>query len=451
MANSRSVKKSIFRFGPAELLFIVVIAAITRLIAFAFLPNSPSMFGPDEGTYANLASWVAEGREVSSFPSFGAGLYNSTRSLILPSALFVKLGIDPLVSVRFTSLVYGVLSVYLFGKLLYELSKETTSPNLNYGRRLSLFLTIIFAFLPSVFLWSVIGLRESASSFWILASTYTLISLIKQKWSLRTLANFKEFLIQASLCVFAIIFSFGARLETTLVFLAFFCTSLMILKQGHRLIIFVVCLFSIAGGYFYTFTPSETVTSETVTSETVTSETVTSETVLRADTVRELSSEAIVSLINLLNQKSNLNTLDAATALPRNTCSEIYNSISSLSRCNAQEIPYRLFSVLLRPLPVFDNGSTVNNLASLENVLWLVLISMFMFATASLLKKKDDFFLVIPTIMYVVGFVTLMALYEGNLGTAFRHKSTILWPILLIIFISTRRNSRQHIHKGVKS
>jgi hypothetical protein len=436
MANSRSVKKSIFRFSPAELLFIVVIAAITRLIAFAFLPNSPSMFGPDEGTYANLASWVAEGREVSSFPSFGAGLYNSSRSLILPSALFVKLGIDPLVSVRFTSLVYGVLSVYLFGKLLYELSKETTSPNLNYGRRLSLFLTIIFAFLPSVFLWSVIGLRESASSFWILASTYTLISLIKQKWSLRTLANFKEFLIQASLCVFAIIFSFGARLETTLVFLAFFCTSLMILKQGHRLIIFVVCLFSIAGGYFYTFTPSEPVTSETV---------------LRADTVSELSSEAIVSLINLLNQKSNLNTLDAATALPRNTCSEIYNSISSLLRCNAQEIPYRLFSVLLRPLPVFDNGSTVNNLASLENVLWLVLISMFMFATASLLKKKDDFFLVIPTIMYVVGFVTLMVLSEGNLGTAFRHKSTILWPILLIIFISTRRNSRQHIHKGVKS
>ena len=37
--------------------------------------------------------------------------------------------------------------------------------------------------------------------------------------------------------------------------------------------------------------------------------------------------------------------------------------------------------------------------------------------------------------IFVVGFIVGSAIYEGNLGTAFRHKSSILWCLLLITYI----------------
>jgi hypothetical protein len=39
-------------------------------------------------------------------------------------------------------------------------------------------------------------------------------------------------------------------------------------------------------------------------------------------------------------------------------------------------------------------------------------------------------------ISYVFVFASSAALYEGNLGTAFRHKSTILWPLIFILMIN---------------
>jgi len=38
----------------------------------------------------------------------------------------------------------------------------------------------------------------------------------------------------------------------------------------------------------------------------------------------------------------------------------------------------------------------------------------------------------------VLLFASAAALYEGNLGTAFRHKSTILWPLIFILMIAPR-------------
>ena len=80
------------RFALTSKPVIVILsisAAIRVLFQFALLPNSPAVFGPDEGTYALLAKYVSQGLPVEEFPAYGPGLYNSAKSITLPSAFLI--------------------------------------------------------------------------------------------------------------------------------------------------------------------------------------------------------------------------------------------------------------------------------------------------------------------------------------------------------------------------
>jgi len=90
---------------------ILTLSALFRIVIhFLVLPNSPSVLGPDEGTYAALAKYVAEGLPVQEFPAYGAGLYNSAKSITLPSAFLVQLGMAELMAVRTIASIYGLAS-----------------------------------------------------------------------------------------------------------------------------------------------------------------------------------------------------------------------------------------------------------------------------------------------------------------------------------------------------
>ena len=87
-------------------------SALTRIFfQISYLPNTPSSFGPDEGTYAALAKYVSEGKPVQEYPEYGPVLYNSVRSLILPSSMLIKLDVNELVAVRTVATIYGFLSL----------------------------------------------------------------------------------------------------------------------------------------------------------------------------------------------------------------------------------------------------------------------------------------------------------------------------------------------------
>jgi len=105
-------------------------------------------------------------------------------------------------------------------------------------------------------------------------------------------------------------------------------------------------------------------------------------------------------------------------------------------KCTLSELPYRLFAFLFRPLIFFDQGSTNLTLAALENLGWLILIPLSIWL--SLLRRENcvDRYVNWTLATFVVLFASSAALYEGNVGTAFRHKSTILWPIVFILMIT---------------
>jgi hypothetical protein len=108
----------------------------------------------------------------------------------------------------------------------------------------------------------------------------------------------------------------------------------------------------------------------------------------------------------------------------------------TIIKCNLSEFPYRLFAVLFRPLIFFDRGSTAFTFAALENLAWMILVPLSIWLS---LRKREtcvDRFINLGLTSFVLVFASAAALYEGNLGTAFRHKSAILWPLIFILLIT---------------
>lgn len=73
-----------------KLYSVIFCSFIARVIGFFLLPNTPSLLGPDEGTYGAVAAWTEQGYPAKDFPLYGEPLYLSGRALFWPSAFFIK-------------------------------------------------------------------------------------------------------------------------------------------------------------------------------------------------------------------------------------------------------------------------------------------------------------------------------------------------------------------------
>jgi len=149
---------------------IVAASFITRVIMFFILPNTPSSLGPDEFTYASLTKWIGESKPADEFPAYGQGLYLSGRTIIVPASLLYRIGVNELDAVRLISTIYGLGGLILAVALILKLHKGNMADALNgkFNNHLIVGLVTIFAFIPSHFVWSNLGLRESATEFWLI-------------------------------------------------------------------------------------------------------------------------------------------------------------------------------------------------------------------------------------------------------------------------------------------
>ena len=87
---------------------------------------------------------------------------------------------------------------------------------------------------------------------------------------------------------------------------------------------------------------------------------------------------------------------------------------------------------LFRPLIGLDVTSTSSLFGALENILW---IGVFIFILGVLIKKRRMAYFgpLAPSLIFLTLYSIGAGSYEGNMGTAFRHKSLLLWVILLMV------------------
>jgi hypothetical protein len=149
--------------------------------------------------------------------------------------------------------------------------------------------------------------------------------------------------------------------------------------------------------------------------------------------------------VKTLEETRKVRSIDAQSALPESNCKNYKNQIQRVFLCSLTELPYRLSSFLLRPFPIIDSGSQFFILAGLENIIWMLLLMFVTYLICTVRISKTETFIVFGLMFYVFSFSSLASLYEGNLGTAFRHKSSILWPLATILIVLITQKKRQRV------
>ena len=412
-----------------KLYAIIFASLLVRVIGFFLLPNQFSPLGPDEGTYAAVAAWTEQGLPARDFPLYSAGLYLSARAFIWPATLFNQLGLDPLHSVRLTATIYGLLSLWLVVFIFLKTIDSRAGLAEYVSRKTLLVPTIfaVFAFLPSHFIWSLLGLRESAAEFWTLsafASLYWIFHLHK-RLSFRAI-----FLLIAS-----IIFAFSSRPQVGWVIGITFLIFLLInIRKRIALALIPIVLISIVLGF--TGTTDTTGTTGT-----------TGVTGVIASTGSKIFG-SLKTAAELTAYKHEVNKLGSASVISTQSCpfEELGNDnrarfVGYLSNpptsfdtyfCLAWRAPYMTATFLFRPLIGIDTTSTSSLFASIENIAWLC---AFIFIIVMLIKKRRLAFFgpLTPSLIFFTLYSVGAGSYEGNMGTAFRHKSLILWVVLLLV------------------
>ena len=393
---------------------IVAASFVARVIMFFVLPNTPSSLAPDEGTYASLTKWIAESKPAADFLVFGEGLYLSGRSIIIPSSALYRIGMDELDAVRLISSIYGFLSLVLL--TFFALKLLNTRDDLSkFNSRLLLLFFTVFAFLPSHFVWSTLGLREGPNEFWVLSAFISIYAI----FHLRT-----RFQALMYLALFAsIVMCFSTRPQVGLVLgvglLSYLITRF---KQAKSLIAIAAVLSGVFLGSIATSGNAGVSIVE--------------------------DPGVVITMVDGIPSRHTGNQVAAASIIETPSCPLAQNSVASSppSRfdtyaCILWRAPYMTSTFLLRPFIVGDVTSTSSAFAAIENLIWLFAFGLIAYF---IVKRRGipRFNKLAPSLIFFALYVVGAGAYEGNMGTAFRHKSLILWVVLALLLSLLWRNSQ---------
>ena len=172
------------------------------------------------------------------------------------------------------------------------------------------------------------------------------------------------------------------------------------------------------------------------------------ETTTEKKTVIELKNPGIVVLNQAddIPDKHEVNKVGAASAIKTQVCP--FNGSSRLDSylCIAYRAPYTTYTFLFRPMLGADVTTPASLFAAIENAFWIavfVLIAMMLIRN----RRLAFFDALAPSLLFMVIYCVAAGAYEGNMGTAFRHKSMILWVVVLLL-ISTSVATKERKDKN---
>jgi len=448
----------------SKLYAIVFASLVARFIGFFLLPSEPTAaLAPDEGAYAEIARLVASEQPLAAYE----GLYNISRTLVLPAAVLNDFGIEPLSSVRIIASMYGALTLILVAFLIIQfVDKHSAYSELTLKRsNLIIGLFFVFAFLPSHLLWSMLGLRESPMEFWVLCSLAAILLAVNLQE--------KVTLPIALLLTISITLLFNTRPQVAWVLVVTILVSL-IFSNKRRMSYTLALLTLIASGVGYASVVLQkhdifrlVATDGSATDGSATDGSATDGSTcqnsnqiivlqgeeykcIKIGTKRDLSDlqnpgKIIVQEVSAIPGRHEGNQVAAVSAIQTLTCPVTEESETDKYFCLAWGSPYMAATFLFRPLIGIDTTSTSSLMAAIENIAWL---GAFIFIVILLIRKRRLAFIgpLAPSLIFFMLYCVGAGSYEGNTGTAFRHKSLILWVILLllasVIVAEKRTNSR---------
>ena len=156
----------------------------------------------------------------------------------------------------------------------------------------------------------------------------------------------------------------------------------------------------------------------------------------------------VITMVDGIPSRHTGNQVAAASIIETPDCPLSENSViaSAPSRvetyaCIIWRAPYMTSTFLLRPFIVGDVTSSSSAFAATENLIWILafgLIAYFIVKRRGIPRFKQ----LAPSMIFFALYVVGAGAYEGNMGTAFRHKALILWVVLALLLSLLWRNSQ---------
>mgnify|MGYP000545314627 CR=1 FL=1 len=147
LANLRNLKFSNFSFYQ-----YFFTAYIGLHVTFSMLLGNITAFAPDENVYKRIFSRLYSAGFTSDVLGFNGAWEPWLRLAYLPAKLLTYVGFSDLIASRFLAISYSTLATYLVIRIAQANNRDN---------RLFKVAVITISFIPTVFLWSSIGLRES--------------------------------------------------------------------------------------------------------------------------------------------------------------------------------------------------------------------------------------------------------------------------------------------------
>jgi hypothetical protein len=410
--------------------YLILQFLITALIDFNNFQYSIDVQG-----YAETIARVAE----SSANTEQLRLYFSNLPYLGPAHTFNNLGISPIHSLQITSQLYGFFSLLLFVNCFRKLL-EFRGAALISRVRLASFLSVSLVFFPSRNIWIASGLRESVLEFSVLLLIY--VCIISQRIISYSKINAAGILVLLFLSMWI---GVNTRISSTLTLCIPIITYLSFkLKSVRFLITFSATLFLslYSSEALHEFSLDQHLREQKKSLEVVSRASLGDESEIQSEPVSTLTKTSQY-LVEILQAASSAEIISANRQASSNSkfwlldCRRDLNSMQiSLQNakyyaCKFANFFLKFFNSWLRPILLFDKGNVFILLASIENVLWLFMIWFTIFSAKPINVFHNTFQLLR---WQLLSFLALIAQFQGNFGTSFRHKAFLVPVFLLFIF-----------------
>ena len=416
-------------------LLIVGLFISFRLFTWALIGNCTAL-APDEQGYVDMFNYVQnpEGpRPALQWPNTPIVVL---KILFLPASIFHSFGLSDLTAFRAQSLILIFVVVFFLLKALKVLGIRERFDSLSQsGRKKFVIFWLAAACTPTVIIWSVLGLREvflyfslsllflSAANifsksesnyyFWLIAFAISLVILGNTKFYIYVIILVSIFI------VLILNFVNKANLVKTLSVLLITLSSLVPFTQQLSEMNLPQIRFS---SFDFSFNFLDSLTTPRLPSTTYSE----LQSCDRNKTAGPLLHAALVVVNNLVpNRVKDHPAVDAPAATALRADDSLRDTLNLL------ELPTGLLYFLFFPLSVVSSG-IFGVLGVIEIIFWLPLYATFavmLYRNRSKIRK--DAFVCLLTVFTLI-FTLFSALAEVNFGTAIRHRSLLLIPMLLL-------------------
>jgi hypothetical protein len=425
--------------------WFLIVATVLHLF-FMFILDKNYVLAPDEERYLYTFSNLYDAL-LSSDPQYQSGWTYAPKIFLiivfLPAKLLTLFGVSNLIAIRLLSFVHFVICSFILRYLIEELKPNNRQARYNL---------IFFLLTPSIILWTSLSLRES-------------------------------FLMLSILTLYSVLYSLDRKNQKYLLALAFIASySILSIKyyQWALIAISILIYSCIRAVYFRTLVPQIkllfftlffpllifTLTAPSVSQnislklnfDAISSRSGDSVTILNPDQVGSLipeeeilirSDSTVIDFLAPNNSESRifklLDSLGLVNVFRERLGNVIKNKDSELSNQHALkpgkiQDPLSLVWPSLKYYfgPVFSfDVNFFHILILLESPIWWLLAYLVVMKMILVFRRKDVPVILksLPALLYVFSHILVAGLIEVNVGTAARHKSILMMPLLLVLII----------------